>query len=274
MKRFCILRNAEKDQTGKVTKEIARYLVLKGVDVDIVSDGSEMKDGTDCLIVLGGDGTVLRAARRICRQNTPLIGINLGSLGYLAEVGRDSIFPALDQLCEGKYTIEERMMLVGTVFRSGEVIAEGVALNDVTISRRGPLKVVQFENYVNGEPLSAFNADGIILATPTGSTGYSFSAGGPVVSPSASLLIMTPVAAHMINSGSIIFADTERIRVEIGHDRDGKPETAAVYFDGEDECLLDRGDAVEVRKAQETTKMIKLSNMSFLEILRHKMQLS
>ncbi|MBE5996604.1 MAG: NAD(+)/NADH kinase [Lachnospiraceae bacterium] len=274
MKQFYILPNPGKDRTGEVTGEITRYLEDKGSTCRIIRDGSELKDGADCLIVLGGDGTVLRAARRIVRHSTPIIGINLGSLGYLAEVGKDAIFPALEQLLHDDFIIEERMMLEGKVIRKGEVIAAGYALNDLTISRRGPLRVVQFESYINKEPLSRFNADGIILATPTGSTGYSLSAGGPVVSPSASLIIMTPVAAHSINSRSIIFSDKDRIRVVIGEDRLIRPETAAVYFDGEDETMLRNGDAVEAHRAAYTTKIIKLSNISFLEILRHKMQLT
>ena len=274
MKHFYILRNPEKDLSGEVTDGIVRYLDDRGASSKVITDGSALKEKADCLIVLGGDGTVLRAARRIVHNLTPIIGINLGSLGYLSEVGKEAVYPALDQLLSDAYIIEERMMLEGTVIRNGEVIAQGCALNDITISRRGPLRVVQFESYVNGEPLSSFNADGIILATPTGSTGYSLSAGGPVVSPSASLIIMTPVAAHTIHSRSIIFSDADRIRVMIGEGRFTKPDTAAAYFDGEDETMLRSGDAVEVRRAAYTTKIIKLSNISFLEILRHKMQLT
>ncbi len=273
MRQFYLLRNAEKDPTGSITEKIVRYLEERGAFSRVISDGSELKDDADCLIVLGGDGTVLRAARRIVKINIPIIGINLGNLGYLAEVGKESVCAALDQLLEDDFTVEERMMLEGKVIRDGSLIAEGYALNDIVVSRRGPLRVVQFESYINEVPLSRFNADGIILATPTGSTGYSLSAGGPVVSPSASMIIMTPVAAHTIHSKSIIFPDTDRIRVMIGEDRYKSPEAAAVYFDGEDETLLKSGDTVEVYTAAYTTKIIKLSNISFLEILRHKMQL-
>ena len=274
MRKFYLLRNTEKDPSGSITEEIGNYLNERGGSTRVITDGSELREDADCLIVLGGDGTVLRAARRIVRRNTPIIGINLGNLGYLAEVSKENVYPALDQLLQDDYIIEERMMLEGTIIRDGGEIYSGFALNDIVVSRRGPLRVVQFESYINDVPLSRFNADGIILATPTGSTGYSLSAGGPVVSPPASLIIMTPVAAHTIHSRSIIFPDTDRIRVMIGEGRVKSQETAAVYFDGENETPLRSGDSLEVHTAGYTTKIIKLSNISFLEILRHKMQLT
>ena len=274
MKRFYVLRNAEKDPDGQFSGGIADYLSARGCEVRIIADGSEAEEEADALIVLGGDGTVLRAARKIFQRSIPLIGINLGSLGYLAEIGKDAVLPALERLLADDYSVEERMMLTGRVIRDREIIKSGVALNDITVSRRGPLRVVRFENFVNGEPLSSFNADGIILATPTGSTGYSFSAGGPVVSPSASLIIMTPVASHTINSRSIIFSDADRIRIALDRGRDDRPGSAAVYFDGEDELMIRKGDTVEVEKAAHTTKIIKLSKISFLETLRHKMQMT
>ena len=274
MKQFDILRNAGKDPDGAFSKKIMSYLVSQGAKARIIDDGNDLSHDAACLIVLGGDGTVLRAARKIAGQDIPLIGINLGSLGYLSEIARDNVYPALDQLIRGDVYMEERMMLHGHVLRSGKVIKEGIALNDIVISRKGPLQILRFENYVNNETLSAFSADGIIVCTPTGSTGYSFSAGGPIVSPSASLLIMTPVAPHVIWQRSIIFPDTDVIRVEIGMGRlDESEDAAEVFFDGEDSLSLRTGDAVEILRAEVYTKIIKLENQSFLETLRTKMQM-
>ena len=271
-KQFDILRNAGKDPDGTFSKKIASYLVSHGTEARIIEDGIDVSPSAACLIVLGGDGTVLRAARRVGGR-IPLIGINLGSLGYLAEISRNAVYPALDQLIGGVFRIEDRMMLKGAVYRNGQKIKEGIALNDIVISRKGPLQILRFENYVNNEALSAFFADGIIISSPTGSTGYSMSAGGPIVSPSASLLLMTPVASHTIGSRSIIFADSDVIRIEMGVGRyDEAEECAEISFDGEDELLLNTGDAVEITKNAVCTQIIKLENQSFLETLRVKMQ--
>lgn len=155
-------------------------------------------------------------ARDVVHKNIPLFGINLGTLGFLAEVDRQSVYPALQKLMEDDYEVEERMMLKGTVYRGEEVLGEDIALNDIVIGREGHLRVVSFKNYVNGEYLNSYNADGIIISTPTGSTGYSLSAGGPVVSPGASMMIMTPIAPHTMNTRSIIFPAEDVITVEIG----------------------------------------------------------
>ena len=149
----------------------------------------------------------------------PLLGINLGTLGYLAEIDKESVFPALDCLMSGKYEIEPRMMLQGRAYRGNRLLAEDIALNDIVISREDGLRVIHLDNYVNGAYLNTYQADGIILSTPTGSTGYSLSAGGPIVSPAASLFVMTPLAPHTLNSRSIILPPENEIT---GADRAGQ----------------------------------------------------
>lgn len=139
-----------------------------------------------------GDGTLLQAARDVVHLDIPLLGINLGTLGFLAEVDKNSVYPALDRLLSDDYELEDRMMLEGKIYRGEELIGKDIALNDIVIGREGHLRVIRFKNYVNDAYMNSYNADGIIISTPTGSTGYSLSAGGPVVSPSASMMIMTP----------------------------------------------------------------------------------
>ena len=273
MNSFYILQNTDKDPDGEVTGRIAEYLRSKGANVVNVRDGAEVRPNADAVIVLGGDGTVLRAARRIVGTGLPLVGINLGSLGYLAEIQKDAYRSALDRLLRDEIRIEERMMLTGRVLRGGKMLAEHIALNDIVISRSGPLRIMCFENYVNGEPLSTFKADGVIIATPTGSTGYSLSAGGPIVSPTASLILITAVAPHTINTRSVILSPTDRISITVSGSRH-TDEAAAVSFDGEDAVVLSTGDSVEAEQAQVRTRLIRLTDMSFLDILRHKMQLT
>ncbi len=162
-------------------------------------------------------------------------------------------------------------MLEGTVCHEGRVIGRGIALNDIVIGREGPLPVICLRNYVNGEYLNMYNADGMILATPTGSTGYSLSAGGPIVAPEACMTVITPLAPHTLNSRSIILPARDVITVEIGESRREERETALATFDGDTQISMVTGDRIVVGKAQVSTRIIKLSNLSFVEVVRRKM---
>ena len=243
MERFYLITNRAKDPDLTVTDQIRQYLEERGKTC-LLCDNSEkgekyhytdpakVPSDIDGILVLGGDGTLLQAAGDVVDLQIPLLGINLGTLGYLAEIDRDTLYPALDHLMADEYTIEHRMMLCGSIYRDGKLIAEDAALNDITITREGNLRVVRFDNYVNGEFLNSYSADGIIIATPTGSTGYSLSAGGPIISPSASLMLMTPLAPHTLNTRSIVFPAEDVIEVELGPSRDGGIEQGMAYFDG------------------------------------------
>lgn len=173
------------------------------------------------------------------------------------------------QLVEGNYTIEERMMLYGSAaYRN----VRDVALNDIVMTRSGSMKIVHFNLYVNGEFLNSYDADGLIVSTPTGSTAYNLSAGGPIVEPTASLIVVTPICSHALNSRSIVFADKDEIVIEIGAKRENQIEEAVIAYDGADEVPLHTGDRIRIKKAWETAKIVKLSKVSFLETLREKMK--
>ena len=236
------------------------------------TDPKLIPDDTQCIIVLGGDGTLLQAARDLVHKDIPLLGINLGNLGFLAEVDRHSIYPALDKLLTGDYELEERMMLTGTVYRGGKIIGQDIALNDIVIGREGHLRVVRFKNYVNNEYLNSYNADGIIISTPTGSTGYSLSAGGPVVSPNAAMILMTPIAPHTMNARSIILPAEDVVTVEIGEGRHNDCERGLASFDGDTSISMITGDQIVIKKAKARTKILKLNHLSFVEVLRQKMR--
>ena len=200
MKNFAVVRNPLKDRSNKMTARVIDYMADRGARCALVTDASDMEDDTEAVIVLGGDGTLLRASKMVVERQLPLLGINLGTLGYLAEVDKSSMFSAMDRLLADDFIIEPRMMLDAVIMRDGRVIAEDLALNDVVVIRHGPLRVIDFMNYVNGSYLNSYSADGIIIATATGSTGYSLSAGGPIVSPKAEAILLTPVAAHTLNA--------------------------------------------------------------------------
>lgn len=296
MERFYLIANQTKDRAFAVTRQVARYLQehgkqcffspqirsCAGMDKELVrrpggeesfhyTDPSLIPEDIDCVIVLGGDGTLLQAARDVVDRQIPLLGINLGTLGYLADIDSRSIVPALDHLLAGEYVLQRRMMLTGSIYRKGKKIAEDIALNDIVLGRQGGLRVVEFKNYVNGEFLNSYRADGIIISTPTGSTGYSLSAGGPVVSPEAAMLLMTPLAPHTLNTRSIIFPAHDVIHVELGPARDGGVEHGMAFFDGDTGVPMLTGDRIEIKKSRKDTRLVKVSRISFLETLRRKM---
>lgn len=285
MDKFFIIANRQKDKELKTARKVEAYLNSKGKSCILREETSEQKarsnhytdvekipKDVECIIVIGGDGTLLQAARDVVNRQIPLLGINMGTLGYLAEIDRSSIDGALNHLMLDEYTIEKRMMLNGKVYHKEELIAEDVALNDIVIGRDGPLHVTRFHNYVNGEFLNSYTADGIIIATATGSTGYSLSAGGPIVSPETNILIMTPVAPHTLNTRSVIFPAEDEITVEIGEGSQGCEAKAVVSFDGDTNVPMCTADRVAIRRSVKDTQIIKISNISFLEVLRRKMK--
>ncbi len=284
MDKFTIIANSVKDRNFVVSHRIAEYLRNNGKECLMLQDMGEeqnasyhytdpdrIPDDTQCIIVLGGDGTLLQAARDVVDKDIPLFGINMGTLGYLAEIDQHSIYPALDRLMSDRYTIERRMMLSGTVYKNDKVAVSDVALNDIVIGREGPLRVVRFNNYVNGTFLNSYKADGIIVSTPTGSTGYSLSAGGPIISPAASMILMTPLAPHTLNTRSIVFSPDDRITVEIGEGRDQNQEHGMASFDGDTSVSMVTGDRIVITRSKKDTRIIKINNISFLETLREKM---
>ncbi len=283
MDSFYIITNKDKDPGFQTTRFVKEYLEKRGkkctIRENMVESGGNYKytdaagipDDVDCVLVLGGDGTLLQASRDLTERDLPLLGINMGTLGYLAEVDRKGIEPALERLLAGEYQIVSRMMISGEVYHQGKKVMEDLALNDIVIGRYGRLRIIDFKIYVNGEYLNRYSADAMVISTPTGSTGYSLSAGGPIVSPEASMLLMTPVAPHTLNTRSIILPDDAEITVEMlpGHSRSG--DDAEVTFDGDTSVWLTCTDKVVIRKAVKKTRLIKINQISFLEVLRTKM---
>nr|WP_296157041.1 NAD(+)/NADH kinase [uncultured Blautia sp.] len=283
MDKFYIITNSAKDKNQEFTNEIVKYLRDHGrqCQVQLAERKKEgayhytnpdlIPEGTQCLLVLGGDGTLLQAARDVVHREIPMLGINLGTLGFLAEVDRLSVYQALDQIMADDYEIEERMMLTGTVWRGDTIIGRDVALNDIVICREGPLRVVRFKNYVNDVYLNSYNADGIIISTPTGSTGYSLSCGGPIVAPNGAMTLMTPIAPHTLNTRSIIFPAEDVITVELGKGRRQDTEKGLASFDGDTVIPMVTGDRIVIQRASVSSRILKLNHLSFVEVLRQKM---
>lgn len=272
MKHLGIIRNTEKPLTSEYAQQISDYLKEHHVACSVSDTGADLPDSCECAIVLGGDGTLLRASKVVLSRGLPLIGINLGTLGYMAEIDTDNIYPALSKLITGEYMVETRMMLSGSVYHKGREICSDTALNDIYVSGRKPLRAYNFTAHINNAYLTTYHSDGIIISTATGSTGYNLSAGGPIVSPETDIMLLTPVAPHSLISRSIILPPTDHITIVVGEGRMGIiPDVAAVSFDGGSSVLLETGDEVRIRRSSRYTRIIKINNISFLEGLRKKM---
>lgn len=280
MRNFRLITNAFKDKDLHLSRRIVSYIEDKGGRAGISVSNIEgvvaedfpltdIPDDTECIIVLGGDGTLIRAATKVESLGIPLIGVNLGTLGYLCELEESTVFEAIDRLMADNYTLEERIMLSAQIDGSEHT---QLALNDVVIHWAGDLSMLQLGVYVNGNFLTTYHADGIIVATPTGSTGYNLSAGGPIVDPKSNMLLLTPINAHDLNGQSIVLSADDVVEIEMGSRRFQLDEKAGVSFDGDTTIHLKVGDRLKVAKGNSVIQICKLNNQSFLEILRKKMQ--
>lgn len=278
MKHFLIYTNHHKDADGAITKRISDYLTKKGHKCTEVTDKNgavpareEIPKDAYCMLVLGGDGTILQAARDTKQWHIPLIGVNLGTLGYMPEIEINGLEEALDKIIAGEFQIESRMMLNGHVYGRNQEVKEDWALNDIVISRCGSLHIIKLKVYVNGQFLNEYSADGVIVTTATGSTGYNLSAGGPIVDPKAQLIMLTPICPHTLNARSIILAPEDEIEIEIPEGREGKPQQLEVNFDGTNVISVSTGDRIRIVKSEKTTQIMKINKVSFLEVLHKKM---
>lgn len=275
MQHFYIITNQSKDPEFKVTNQIADYLTTRGKRYTISTgrhtDAASMPEDVDLVLVLGGDGTLLQAVADLADSHLPFLGINLGTLGFLTEVNKDDIEEALGKILAGEYEIEKRMMLVGQSFNEQGEKDKTRALNDIVITRKGSLQILKFSISVNGQFLHRYHADGVIVATPTGSTGYNLSAGGPVVDPKAQLLVLSPICPHSMQHSSIVLSPEDEVTIEVETGHDGTGQEVEAIFDGSHRVTLYTGDKIIIKRSEETTGIMKLNQASFLEILHRKM---
>lgn len=281
MKKFAIVTNLYKDPDLKISNQIEEYINIKGgcaVSLNSFTpevtrfeelDYTKIPEDTECIIVLGGDGTMIRVVRKTRMMDIPVIGVNLGTLGYLCELDRENIYQAIDKLLGDQYIVEERLMIKG--YRKDEVRGR-TALNDIVVHPTGVLAILRINVYVNGQFLTTYDGDGVIISTPTGSTGYNLSAGGPIIEPGANVLTMTPINAHNFNSKGIILRGDDIIEVELLPRRSNKEDLAFVSCDGDYFATIKSGERFVIQRAVHTIKICKVNEQSFLETMRRKMK--
>ncbi len=297
MKYFYLIANPSKNGAVQVAGQITRYLRSRGA----VCEGSaqeKRREGsaygytdkrkipprTQCVITLGGDGTLIQAARDLVDLQISMIGVNMGTLGYLTQIAQgEALPPMLDALLEDNFRLERRMMLEGAVVRVEDRQAEGgqpkeqekagparweIALNDIVLTRKDVMQVLKFQVYVNGGLLTEYTADGMIVATPTGSTAYNLSAGGPIVAPGAELIVLTPICAHSVHSRSIVLSHKDEIGIRV-LENVGQKQMAV--FDGDHMMDLDGSGMLKIRESKRNTTLIQLKNVPFLVNIREKL---
>lgn len=221
----------------------------------------------DLLVCFGGDGTILHAARDATMHNVPILGVNLGSVGFMAELEKTEL-SLLSLLGRGIHRTEERMMLDVRVVRSGKVISETLALNDAVVSNGSMARVAELDVYADEELITDFTGDGVIVATPTGSTAYSMSAGGPIVEPTSSCIIVTPVCAHQLSVRAMVLDASRKVTVQVPRNT---RKHLFLSVDGGKAVRLAGGDKVEITRSARTTTLIRLSERSFYQIMRQKL---
>lgn len=283
MKYFYLIANRQKKRAQEKASYIQNYIKDHGgvcyrAEEELkeqsaghkYTDAAQIPEQVECVITLGGDGTLIQAARELSSRNLPLVGINIGGhLGYLTQISKEGeLSMLLDHLMADRYQLESRMMLEGKACQKGLPYYKDMALNDIVITRKGLLRVLKFRIYVNGEFLNGYTADGMIIATPTGSTAYNLSAGGPIVAPHAQMIILTPICPHTMNTRSVVLSSEDQVKIEIlGDDDTGQ----VAVFDGDTAIELKVGDFIEIEKSKIQTRLVKLNNISFLDNLRNKM---
>ena len=277
MNNFFIIANKQKDINLEITEQIRHHISRLGAVCNIYDQydrdvsSIDIPEGTQCILVIGGDGTILAAARMLVGSNIPLLGINLGTLGFLADVNLADLSKTLDLLLQDQYQVENRIMLTAEVYKQGEKAATYIALNDFNINRFGASRVIGLKVGINGSVIDRYRADGVIVCTPTGSTGYNLSAGGPIINPTCKNFVITPICPHSLTARSIVLAKEDIVTVEVEQIRRNIKEEAIISFDGREGLSLFPGDQVKIYKSQEVTPFIKATEVSFVQILKEKL---
>ncbi|OGP86496.1 MAG: NAD(+) kinase [Deltaproteobacteria bacterium RBG_16_54_11] len=278
MRKIGIIAKGNKPEATQVVKELVGWLkdrkVECFVDPDIAKavshpalDKQDMAGAVEMVVVLGGDGTLLAAARALQKKQVPILGVNLGGLGFLTEITLAELYPMLEAILHGAYKTDERMLLEARVWRKGKVVDTFTVLNDVVINKGALARIIELETSVDQAHLTTFRSDGLIICTPTGSTGYSLSAGGPIVYPSLHSIIITPICPHTMTNRPIIVPKEAVINVTLC----SMDQEVFLTLDGQVGFKMELHDRVEIKKGEGFIRLIKSPSRGYFEVLRQKL---
>jgi len=279
IKKVGIIANIEKDNIAGFADALRKWLENRKIKVSLEaniaaaigkSGGFKIEDlasKVDLIAVLGGDGTMLRTARYVAQHPVPIVGINMGTFGYLTEVNLNETYAALELILKGVFLTEKRMMLDVKIRRGNKTIGSGIVLNDVVINRGNLSRIVELETAINKQYLTTYKSDGLIVSTPTGSTAYSLSAGGPIVFPGKELIIINPICPHTLTNRPVIFPETSDLQITLWSKESG----ATVTLDGQESYRISSGDVMTIRKSKYYTRLVLSPHRGYGEILRSKL---
>lgn len=222
----------------------------------------------DLIVVLGGDGTMIATARMIGDADVLVLGINYGGLGYLTDFRIEELFPALEAIVAGEYETDRRVMLDAELYHDGAITGRGRVLNDVVINKAAIARIIEIEVKLNGLFVNSFRSDGLIVSTPTGSTAYNLSAGGPIVFPSMNAVVLTPICPFTLTNRPIVVPDAAEIELRLKHENEG----VVLTFDGQTGYALEAGDRIVIRKSKTTFNLVKPANRNYFDVLRNKLK--
>lgn len=273
MEHFCIISDGKKDIHYETAEEIKRYLESHGKCAKIVGGSSQIEEKAeiDMAIVLGGDGYVIQAAKKLAGENVPILGVNFGTLGFLTEVEKPRIHQALDEILANRYEVERCMALRCQKKESDRDVAESLAVNEFIIGKQDFGHMITAKVYVDDELLDTYVADGILVSTPTGSTAYNLSAAGPVLVPGMEAMIITPICPHSLNKRSLVVSSQSKLRIQVGKTKENYQDEATVRGDGKVLWTVASGDEVWIEKAEATFDMVRLGDVSFFDRMRSKL---
>jgi len=279
MKKIGIICKPGRNEPREILKTLLPWLMQKGYETYVDREASsalgiqgfsrhEIVPLVDVMLVLGGDGTMLGVSRLVAEKGVPILGVNLGSMGFITEINREEIFDAVEKILSGNCAVEERLMLSGGVRRDGQRVSDYTVLNDVVINKGALARIIDLETFVNGKYLTTFKADGLIIATPTGSTAYSLSASGPVIYPTMDSVVLTPICPHTLTNRPIVLPGDFSIEICLKT----LTEDAYLTLDGQIGYPLRMEDVIEVGKSAFKTRLLVPYERDYFEILRKKLK--
>lgn len=273
MKSVVIITKKHKPDAWQAGRGLQDWFRRQGLEAHHLENEPEpnvppLPPGVEFIVVMGGDGTILSVARHYGQQDLPVLGVNLGGFGFLTEISLDELYPCMtDHVLAGKFEVEQRMMLTATLFRRGEACWEEQVLNDAVINKGALARIAELTAWIDGEYLTTYRADGLIVATPTGSTAYNLSAGGPIVFPTLRHIILLPICSHTLSNRPIILPDAVTVAIAL----DERAQDLYLTLDGQVGQALEPGDRVEIRRAPYYLKLVKSPHRSHFEVLRTKL---
>ncbi|MDF1535928.1 MAG: NAD(+)/NADH kinase [bacterium] len=280
IKKIGIVVKTTSPHADQVMGQLVPWLVERGVSVRVQGDYRELAgpavtavdrdhipDGVDMVLVLGGDGTLLSVARLLEKSNKPILGINLGSLGFLTELGLDDLYPSLEKVLMGQYEIEKRVRLEARLNRGGQIIEKYRVLNDVVINKGALARIIDLETFVDGREVTIYKADGLIVSTPTGSTAYSLAAGGPIIEPTLDVIVVTPICPHTLTNRPLVVPGGSEVELHLLSDS-GK---VYITLDGQEGVNLMQGDRVFIKASDQKVNLVRTGTKNFYQVLSTKL---